>query len=107
MDLRITVDRVGGSPVVALEGAADLAGIPALRRELRRAVAAARGEQVLVDLDGVSVLDDAALGLLLGASAAAREAGGDVVLVCSAERIARRLTETRLDQVMTVRPTIV
>lgn len=107
MDLHVTVDRVGDALVVALDGAADLGSVPTLERALRRAVDDAPGETVLVDLDGVGVLDDVALGLLLGAAATARRTNGDVELVCTAERVCRRLGETRLDQVMTVRRTIV
>ena len=51
-------------------------------------------------------IDDAALGLLLGAAARAREAGGDLELVCSNERVRARLASTRVDRCIAVRAAI-
>ena len=45
-------------------------------------------------------------GLLLGAAARARAAGGELLIVCSPGRIRDRLAHTRLDRVIPVRPTI-
>jgi anti-sigma B factor antagonist len=102
MDLRVTTDEVGGRFVVALEGLADLSTVPTLHDELRRAVRDRAGHTVVVDIDGVIAFDDAALGLLLGVAATARENGGDLEVVCSSERLRARLRATRFDRAVTV-----
>ncbi|HEY5874717.1 MAG TPA: STAS domain-containing protein, partial [Ilumatobacteraceae bacterium] len=58
------------------------------------------------DLDGVLALDDAGLGLLLGGAAKARERRGDVVIVCSDERLLARFALTRLDQAIDIRSSL-
>ena len=60
----------------------------------------------MADLDGVAALDDAGLGVLLGAAAAARQADGDLEIVCNDERLRTRLERTRLDQAIAVRTSI-
>jgi anti-anti-sigma factor len=61
---------------------------------------------IVVDLDGVAALDDSGLGVLLGAAAAARQADGDLEIVCNDERLRTRLERTRLDRAVTVRTSI-
>jgi anti-sigma B factor antagonist len=90
-------------PIVDVHGELDLATVPTLRDRLLRAVTAHPGDDVGVDLDGVTVLDDTALGVLLGVAARAREAGGDMHLVCTDERLLARLARTRLDRAIEVR----
>lgn len=107
MDLQCTTRRVGDRLVVALGGMADLATAPRLQEQLRQAVSVHPGDTVAVDLDGLIVLDDVALGLLLGAAARARELGGDLELVCTDARLRSRLFATRFDHVVTVRGSIV
>jgi anti-anti-sigma factor len=92
-----------GSQVVPVDGEVDLATVPALRDRLLRAVTLDPGGEVVVDLDGVTVLDDTAMGVLLGAAARARELGGDLVIVCTSTRLLDRLRVTRLDRAIEVR----
>ncbi len=89
--------------MVHVHGELDLATVPALRDRLLKAVAQHPGAEVAVDLDGVTVLDDTALGALLAAAARARELGGDLVIVCTAARLLERIRQTRLDRAITVR----
>lgn len=99
------VRRVGDDVVIALGGDVDLSAAPALTQVLRRAISTATGSagKVVIDLDGVMVLDDTALGLLVGAAASARRAGLDIAVICTEARMRERLTETRLDQIIDVR----
>ena len=60
--------------VVALSGSVDLATVPQLADGLYRLVGDHAGRRVAVDLDGVDVLDDTGLGVLLGAAGRARQA---------------------------------
>jgi anti-anti-sigma factor len=104
--IRSTVTTVGGAIVVALDGACDLASVGVLHGDLARVIRRHPHEVVIVDLDGVETLDDAGLGVLLGAAAAAREAGGDVEVVCTRPSLRDRLERTRFDRAIAVRSTI-
>ena len=106
MDLRTTTSTVGGIPTVAVDGVVDLASIAIFRDALLRTIHSNSSELVVADLDGVAALDDAGLGVLLGAAAAARQAGGDLEIVCNNERLRMRLERTRVDQAIAVRTSI-
>lgn len=106
MDLRATPTTVAGVATVACDGVVDMASIGVFRDALLRCVHANAGEVVLVDLDGVTALDDSGLGMLLGAAAAARQSDGDLEIVCNNERLRTRLERTRLDLAITVRRSI-
>ena len=106
MDLQLTTARVGEHVVISLAGIADLSTAPGLFDYLRRACGDHRGDTLLVDIDGLVSLDDAALGLLLGAAARARQFGGELELVCTNERLAARLASTRFDRAVAVRTSI-
>jgi anti-sigma B factor antagonist len=103
VDLRVMTSTVGGAHVLVLDGTADLSAVPAVHAALARAVAAAAGRTLVVDLDGTAVLDDAVLGLLVGAAARQRDTGGGLEIVCTGERLLERLARTRLDHILTVR----
>ena len=102
MDLRARHDIVGSLPVVALEGSVDMSTLPQLGDALLRLVSDHHGRQVAVDLDGVDVLDDTGLGVLLGAAGRARQAGGDVVIVVADERLRARFAATGFDRAVQV-----
>ncbi len=106
MDLRTTITDVAGVPTVSVEGVVDLASIGILRDALLRTVHANQGRTVMVDLDGLTVLDDTGLGILLGAAAAARQNDGDLHVACSPGRLRTRLERTGLDRAITVRDSI-
>jgi anti-sigma B factor antagonist len=100
MQCRLTV--VGTRTVVHVSGELDLATLPTFRDHLARAVDEHRGQTVWVDLDGVTALDDTCLGMLLGGAGRARDAGGDLAVVCSDERLRQRFAVTGLDRAVTV-----
>jgi len=106
MDLRTSSTTVGDVPTVTVDGVVDLASIAVFRDALLRTVHANSGQLVVVDLDGVAALDDSGLGVLLGAAAAARQADGDLEIVCNEDRLRVRLERTRLDRAITVRTSI-
>lgn len=103
MDLVCRAVTIGEMPALSVSGELDLASIPALRDAVVRLLTDAPGRTVAIDLDGVSVLDDAGLGILLGAADRARERGGDVVLICSAERLRARFERSGLARAIEVR----
>lgn len=102
MKFRGVMEPVGGTATLLCEGAIDLAALPEFCDAVRRLVTLHPGHTVAIDLDGVSLVDDTALGALMGAAANAREAGGELVVVCSSPRIRSRLVDTRLDRIVTV-----
>ncbi len=106
MDLQLTTTRIGEHVVVALSGIADLSTAPTLHSMLRQTCCDHPAETLIVDLDGLFAIDDAALGLLLGAAARARTTGGDLELVCNNEHLRTRLTTTRIDRALAIRDTI-
>lgn len=91
---------------MAADGVVDLSSIAVFRDALLRCVHANAGTTVVVDLDGVTALDDSGLGVLLGAAAAARQSDGDLEIVCNAERMRTRLVRTRLDRAISLRESI-
>jgi anti-anti-sigma factor len=106
MQLHTRLDEVGGSFVVSVDGVVDLAAVGRLHDDLARAVRQHPGVTVVVDLDAVGVLDDAGLGILLGAAATARSQGGDLVVVCTRPALRTRLETTRFDRAVDVRDSI-
>jgi anti-anti-sigma factor len=103
MELLAHLTIVGGQPVLHVSGEIDLATLPLFSDQLMRAAHDHSGTTLIVDLDGVTALDDAGLGTLMGAAARAREAGGELVVVCSNERLRERFAVTRLDHAISVR----
>lgn len=107
MNLRISTRTVGARRVVALDGLADLGTVPLLQSSLLREISHAEGETVVVDVDGLLALDDAALGVFLGAAATARERGGDLEVLTTSQRWLDRFRSTKFEDAVTVRDSIV
>ena len=101
VDLRARHDVVGTLPVVALSGSVDLATVPQLqrrrspagRRPSRRAGGRRSRRRRRPRRHG--------LGVLLGAAGRARQAGGELVVVCADERLAA-LRRTGFDRAVDV-----
>lgn len=88
--------------MVELDGDADLASVPQLSQLLTRAFAVTDAGGVIVDVDALTVLDDTALGQLIGAAATARRRERTFSIACTNERVRRRLRETRIDEIIDV-----
>ena len=74
----------------------------ALHDHLLRTVLDAPGAIVTVDLDEVVALDDAGLGVLLGAAGRARQRAGDLRVVCTNPRLIDFLQITGADRAVEV-----
>jgi anti-sigma B factor antagonist len=107
VDLRCRQVVIGGHHALMVTGEIDLASIPVLRNAVVRLVAEAPGQTVAIDLDGVTVLDDAGLGVLLGGAGRAREHGGDLVLVCTTPRLRESFERSGLARAIEVRDRLV
>lgn len=86
---------------VTLSGRLDARGAAPARDALHAALAAGSG-RLVVDLSGVELLDATGLGVLVGAHRRARLAGRELVLRDAPPRVARLLSLTRVDRVVTV-----
>lgn len=102
MELICRFSLLGTVPVLQVAGELDLATLPQFRDHLTRAIDQHPGATLHVDLDGLTALDDAGLGMLLGAAGRAREHGGDLVLVCTGARLRQRFAVTGLDRAIDV-----
>lgn len=102
MELVCSLRTLGTQPVLQVSGEVDLATLPYFRDHLIRAIGQNGGSTVIVDLDGVTALDDTGFGMLLGAAGRAREQGGELAIVCTNERLRARLALTGLDRAITV-----
>ncbi len=102
MDLVCRHTVVAGLPAVSASGEIDLATVGVLRDALVKLISTHHGARVVLDLDGVTVLDDTGLGIVLGAAGRAREQGGDLVVVAASERLRQRFASTGLDRAVEV-----
>lgn len=98
------MNDVDGVAVVGIAGALDMATMPRLRDRLVRVISERPGETVVLDLDGLSAIDDAGLGVLVGALRRARVHGGDVALVCTSVELLELFALTRLDRAFAIHP---
>jgi anti-anti-sigma factor len=106
VEMTATATMVSGVPTLEFEGVLDLASVGAMRDALTRLLRGHPGERVVVDLDAVAAVDDVGLGLLLGAAARARGAGGELEIVCGRQALRAQFTDTRLDRAVTVRSAV-
>ena len=90
--LAIGVCRGAGHVLVTVAGEVDIATVPRLREQLF--ALAAGGHPLIADLDQVSFIDAAGLGVLAGAAGRAAAHGGSLHVVCARDRTRRlfRLT---------------
>jgi len=103
MNLSTSTVVMGDDAVVTLSGEVDLATLPQLHDALTKALTHHPDRTLVVDLDGVTVLDDIGLGVLLGAAGAARQAGADLRVICSSGRLRERLDRTGFSRAVDVR----
>lgn len=106
MDLTVRTSLIAGFAVLGVSGEVDLATLPELHNALVRHAHEHRASIVIVDLDGVTACDDAGLGVLLGCAGLVREAGGELLAVCSDGPLRQRLARTGFDRAVQVESTI-
>jgi anti-sigma B factor antagonist len=106
MFVAVVHQRGDGEVRLVVTGELDLAAAPAFRRELRAAEArleGSTGSELVVDLEGVTLLDSVGMGLLAGAARRTTEAGCTFHLEGVAPALSDLLSRTRLDGVLPVR----
>ncbi len=102
MNLSTSTTVVDGEVVISLSGEVDMATIPLLHDALSKALAYHPGRGLIIDLDGLTVLEDMGLGLLLGAAGSVRQAGADLAVICSNVRLRERLELTGFSRAVDV-----
>lgn len=90
---------IDGIYVIGFVGELDLSTLPQLSDLLNKAMNQTH-QHIALDLDGITVLDDAALGILLGAASRIRINGGQMSVVCSNPKVVDYLQRTQLDRII-------
>lgn len=106
MEMLLRRTQVGDKNVLVASGDVDLVSLPRFNDALSRLVSESAAQTVVVDIDGTGLLEDAALGLLVGAAGRARAADGDLVVVCTEPRMRERMALNGFDRAVTVSSTI-
>jgi anti-sigma B factor antagonist len=94
--LTIEVRQEPGHVLVTVAGEVDLATVPQLRERL--AAPAASGRPLIVDLDGVTFIDAAGLGVLASAARRAAARGASLHALCARHQVRRLFAITGLDR---------
>jgi anti-sigma B factor antagonist len=92
-------DNSKGLILCRLVGELDLSTICQFREAL---AGIAPGSRLLIDMSGVSFLDSAGLGALVGSIRRTREFSGDVAVTCHRHVLLRLLFTVGLDRVVTI-----
>lgn len=101
MDLGLDVSQSGEKTVLAVRGEVDVYTAPRLRERLVELVGEGK-HQIVVDLEGVDFLDSTGLGVLVGGLKRLRSHEGDLVLVCTQQRILKVFEITGLTKVFSI-----
>lgn len=105
MDLQVTSREHGPWTVFEVVGDVDVFSAPALRDGMNAAIAAGN-TRLIADLSEVPFLDSTGLGVLVGRLKTVRQAGGELRLVITAERVLRNFAITGLDRVFPITATV-
>ena len=92
MALGVTIDEAPDLFIISMAGDLDLASIPQLHDALQRA-ALCTAADVALDLDGLTSLDDAALGILHGALRNLSTGARRIWIVCNLPALLDRLEQ--------------
>jgi anti-sigma B factor antagonist len=94
--LTVEVRQEPGHLLVTVAGEVDIATVPQLQERL--AAPAASGRPLIVDLDRVTFIDAAGLGVLARAASRAAAHGASLHVVCARHQVRRLFTITGLDR---------
>jgi anti-sigma B factor antagonist len=95
-ELPVVVRRERGAVSAALTGDVDMPAVPQLRERLFGL--ASGGEPLIVDLNRVTFIDSAGLGVLVGTARRAAEHGGSLHAVCSQPQACKLLWLAGVDR---------
>ncbi len=86
--------------VLTASGELDVATAPELKAELASVLA--QGARAVVDLREVSFLDSRGIGALVGATRAAREQGGELAVIATADSHLQSIRILKLDEYLAI-----
>lgn len=95
-ELSVTVRRERGVVIAEVTGDIDMSTVPGLRERLFGL--ADSGQPVIVDLNRISFIDSAGLGVLIATARRASEHGGSLHAVCSRPQTRKLLWLTGVDR---------
>ena len=95
-ELSVTVRRERGVVIAEVTGDMDMSTVAALRERLSGL--ADSGKPLIVDLNRISFIDSAGLGVLVGAARRAGAHGGSLHVVCARPQIRQLFRLTGLDR---------
>jgi anti-sigma B factor antagonist len=105
MDVGLELSERDNWAVLAVNGEVDVYTAPRLRERLIELVSEGR-HKIVVDLEGVDFLDSTGLGVLVGGLKRVRSHDGDLVLVCTKNRILKVFEITGLTKVFAIHDTV-
>lgn len=105
MDFDLEVGEHNGSAVLKVRGEVDVYTAPRFRERLAE-LAEEGGRRIVVDLEAVDFLDSTGLSALVGGLERVRSTNGDLVLVCTQNRILKLFDITGLTDVFVVHPSV-
>ncbi|HEX8305227.1 MAG TPA: STAS domain-containing protein [Jatrophihabitans sp.] len=100
----MTASGAGDLTVLEVRGEVDLHSAAQLQDRLLQVIAG--GQSVVVDLTGLSFLDSTGLGVLVAARNQAQQAGAQLRLVCTSDRMLKLFRITGLDAVFEIYATV-
>ena len=102
--LTVRVRREQGCAIITVAGEVDIATVAQLRERL--AELAGSGCPLIADLDQVSFIDAAGLGVLAAAAGRSAAHGASLQVVCAQRRTRRLFRITKLDRYLAVSRTV-
>lgn len=103
--LRIRTRTTPSGPVIELAGELDHASAPGIR-DLLPGLAIEQGQQLVVDLGGLTFCDSSGITVLIAARNVALAARSTIVLAAVPDMVSRIFSIVGLDQVFPVHPTV-
>ncbi len=100
VSVKLSTRECDGLVVVELRGELDVSYAASVAASLT--AVAARGRQIIVDLEGLEFIDSSGLAALVHVRRQARHAGFDVLLAAPQQQVLRMLAITRLIDVFAV-----
>jgi anti-sigma B factor antagonist len=95
-ELSVTVRRERGVVIAEVTGDIDMSTVPVLRERLFGL--AESGQPLIVDLNRITFIDSAGLGVLVGVARRASDHGGSLYAVCSRPQTRKLLWLTGVDR---------
>jgi anti-sigma B factor antagonist len=96
-------ETLDGHRVCRADGALDAFTVSTFRQIM---AGIASSSQLIFDLSGITFIDAAGLGALVGAIRRTRECGGQVAVVCSRPTLVRLLRSNGFDRIVTIAETM-